>query len=255
MTHLTIPAPTTKMPPAIEHKHHFTFERETQGQTVQTQGGQQDNTDAILERIKQLEKPPNLDLREEVSIHAIRSTDILGLHNAPFTFEGKLPPFDHGVTGLHYFQHLRNVMSKVIRAKLMNDFLLESHARKQVPRGFKINKKVMAVDPSPRLKLAHYKITAQAEMDLVMATIEHYRLTIPKLEREFDEYFEEMNTLPKEERRLVILQLLHFKNTLIDERTGPLQDKIARDKAIKEDNNPQQLVARGESNQSNLPTQ
>jgi hypothetical protein len=108
----------------------------------------------------------------------------------------------------------------------------------------------MAVDPSPRLKLAHYKIIAQAEMDLVTATIEHYRLTIPKLESEFEEYFEEMNILPTEERRLVILQLLHFKNTLIDERTGPLQEKIARDKNNQEDNQPQQMVAR-ESNHNN----
>jgi hypothetical protein len=245
--------PPIKMPPPIPHNHQFTFER----QDITTKiGGPPEHTDAIINRIKQLEIPPNLDLRDEVSIHAIKSTDILGLHYAPFTLEQKLPPFDHGVTGLHYYQQLRNIMSKVIRAKIMNDFLIDSLARKQIPRGFKINKKVMAVFPTPRLKLAHYKIIAQAEMDLVLATTEHYESTIPKLEEEFNEYYEEMNTLDPEERRLVILQLLHFKNGLINERTGFLQEKIARDTMARdanEDNNPQQQVARGESNHTAPP--
>jgi hypothetical protein len=175
------------------------------------------------------------------------SEDILGLRIAPYTYEGKLPPFGHGVTAIPYFQQLRNIMSKIVRAKLQNNFLLESLAKQQVPRGFKINKKIMAVHPSAKLKVVHFKIIANAEMEIMKATIDHYLATIPLLEAEFQEVYDDLNTLPSYDRRLVILYLLHEKNMIMDERTGPLQDKLERDARERLENNTDQQEA-GPSN-------
>ena len=87
----------------------------------------------------------------------------------------------------------------------------------------------MAVDPSPRLKLEHYRIMAQAESKMMDITAEHYKSAIPKLEAEFDEFFAEMDQFKPYDRRLIILNLIHYKNKIIHDRNQPMQNKLDRD--------------------------
>jgi hypothetical protein len=100
----------------------------------------------IEERDKERQaRPPP----EEVPIHHITSRQILDVNVTPFTHEEVLPPFDHGSMALHYFQTLRQILDKCTRAQLQDQFIRDCLSKRIIPRGFKLNKKLMAVDPTP----------------------------------------------------------------------------------------------------------
>ena len=187
-------------------------------------------TDYILsEATKRLEIQNRVqEIPQEKPIHQIRSEDIMNNQITPFSQEGDLPPFDHGSPGLPYFQTLRQYLSKLTRAKLQAAHLRESIERHQVPRGMKINKKLMAVEPTPSVKLAHYKILAKAETDIMKLTIAHLEKVIPDLEQQFTQYFDEMTSLSPADRRLVVLKLIHYKNELTMEKERSNFNKMTR---------------------------
>ena len=109
---------------------------------------------------------------------------------------------------------IRSILSKYVRASLQNNHLKECLDRGQIPRGLKINKKLMAVDPTPDLRLDHLAILAKAEKKTMQAILAHYETAIPALREKFDHYFEKTVGLSPADRRLLVLKLLHYKNTL-----------------------------------------
>jgi uncharacterized protein Smg (DUF494 family) len=189
-------------------------------------------TDKILERCKQIEdRERELESRpppQEMPIHLITSRQILDVAVTPFSHEETLPSFDHGSMAVYFFTTLRQILDKCTRAQLQDQFIRQCLSRRIIPKGFKLNKKLMAVDPTPQLKLAHYQITSQAESDLMRAITDHYDTAIPRLIREFEEYFSQIKVLAPEERRLIILKLIHYKNKLSETRGQNQNHKMQR---------------------------
>jgi hypothetical protein len=137
----------------------------------------------------------------------------------PFTEEGELPPFQHGSLGLHYFQILRGVLSKHIRASIHLETLEENKRRHQIPRGLKIMKNLNAVEPTYQLKLKHMQIMGKAEIEMLESLIGHYPDTLPKLINDFTLLFDDASKeLQPVEKRLVVIKLLHYKNELVNEK-------------------------------------
>ena len=187
-------------------------------------------TDLILERTKQMEQRDREEHNKgpppQISIHDITSRNVLNTNVTPFSHEDNLPPFEHGCIAFHYFTSLRNMLDKCVRADLQRQFVKECLARRIIPRGFKLNKKIMAVEPSPQLKLAHYRICIEAEIKMMEAVVTHYTTAVPKLTQEFDEYFTEIKLLEPTGRRLTILWLVKFKNELVSTRRKIQQQKL-----------------------------
>jgi hypothetical protein len=189
--------------------------------------------DLILQRAREIgqnQRENNLQTTTpEVEIHDITSQQILSTEITPFSHEGELPHFEHGCIALHYFTNLRSTLDKCTRAQIQNTFIKECLSKRIIPKGFKINKAIMAVDPSPKLRLSHYQITTEAETLLMKAVIEHYTRAIPKLISEFTEYFEEITKMiTPPDRRLLVLKLIHYKNDIIESRTKNQAQKMER---------------------------
>jgi hypothetical protein len=92
----------------------------------------------------------------------------------------------------------------------------------------KISKRMMTVDPTPKLKLQYIQIFASAEKHLMETTIQHYQTEIPRLHQEFDKYFKETSLLTPTDRRLLVLKLIHYKNQTIEERQPFQTEKLNR---------------------------
>jgi hypothetical protein len=184
-------------------------------------------TQALLARVvitQNQQDEPN----ETIDINNVRSEHLLLTEMTPFTEEGELPPFQHGSLGLHYFQILRGVLSKHIRAAIHLETLEENQRRHQIPRGLKINKNLNAVDPTYQLKLKHMQIMGKAEIEMLISLIEHYHTIIPKLMADFTTLFNDASTLLNPvDKRLVVIKLLHYKNELISERKTVASRKLA----------------------------
>ena len=129
----------------------------------------------------------------------------------------------------HYFTTLRKILDKCTRAQIQNAFVTECIQKHIIPKGFKLSKAIFAVDPSPKLMLAHYKITTQAETLLMQAVVEHYTTAIPKLIQEFTEYYDEIvGQISAPDKRLLILKLIHYKNEVVEEKRQIQAQKMDR---------------------------
>jgi hypothetical protein len=146
----------------------------------------------------------------------------------PFTDEDNLPPFEHGSRGLSYFQVLRTLLSKNIRATIHLQTLKEHNRRHQIPKGLRIIKSLNAVEPTHQLKIEYMQILGQAENQMMSTLIQHYNNALPKIEEEFRALFTQAsNSLTPFDRRLMVIKLAHFKNDLIEERTSTAQNKMS----------------------------
>ena len=164
----------------------------------------------------------------------IRSDDLLQDEVIPFTDEQNLPPFEHGSKAVSYFNVLRGLLSKTIRATIHLQSLTENKRRHQIPRGLKINKPLNAVEASHTLKIQMMQILGEAENKILESLIEHYQIIIPKLEGEFKELYNiATNTLSPLDKRLVVIKLAHFRNELVQERR-----KITTNKQTANQQNP-----------------
>ena len=93
----------------------------------------------------------------------------------------------------------------------------------------RITKTINAVEPSHTLKIQYMQILGNAESELMKCLMDHYEVTIPKLEEEFTKLFDTASqTLPPVEKRLVVVKLLHFRNDLIKDRRQTATNKINR---------------------------
>ena len=199
-----------------------------QGEEQQRNNLYQDLTrQALLNRVEALNiQPPNPN--ETIDINRVRSDHLLLADIIPFTDEGELPPFQHGSLGLHYFQILRGVLSKHIRAAIHLEVLEENDRRHQIPRGLQINKNLNAVEPTYKLKLQHMQIMGKAEISMLHALIKHYQEILPKLMDDFTTLFNRCSVeLEPVQKRLVVIKLLHYKNDLINEKKNTAFKKLS----------------------------
>ena len=68
---------------------------------------------------------------------------------------------------------------------------------------------------TPQLKLALLKILGKDKHKLCNAIITHYELLIPKLEEEFHEIYNNITGVNVDEKRLIALKIIHYKNTFM----------------------------------------
>ena len=168
---LTVP------PPILGTQHQFSFAKNVGTSASDTGINYNPPSDVdpnkavmnlILEHTKALEERQNvqeaIEEPKEVEIQDMKSEHILMSANTPFIRETALPPFENGSAALHYYITLRGIVDKCIRAKLSTQFIEECLTKRVIPRGFRINKQPMAVNPSPQLKLDYYRISANAAL-------------------------------------------------------------------------------------------
>jgi hypothetical protein len=86
-----------------------------------------DITQHLLNRAEQTKPPEPETMQDEVDIRSIESEDFLRCTMTPFTMEGTLPRFDHGCIAFGYFQTLRQILDKSIRARLHQRHLISSY--------------------------------------------------------------------------------------------------------------------------------
>jgi hypothetical protein len=236
-------------PPPLRSQYQFSFQQHGHGLSVSESGLPTNTpidaqtidankwiTDLIIQRTKEIDNQKDREVESrptEMEIHLIKSDEIMNINITPFTHEGELPNFEHGSIANHYFTNLRTILGKCTRAQIQSSFVKECLSRKIIPKGFKLNKPLMAVDPSPKLRLAHYKITTQAETQLMQAVVEHHITAIPKLMNEFTEYFDEVvQLISATDRRLLVLRLIKYKNGIIEEKAESQGKKMQRDTNI-----------------------
>ena len=87
----------------------------------------------------------------------------------------------------------------------------------QVPPGLQIKKHLEVIDCTPHLKLQAMEILGEAENKhcQVEAILNHYLQLIPKTERDFHDIYNKMRGVNQEERQLISLKLIHYKNGLL----------------------------------------
>jgi hypothetical protein len=142
--------------------------------------------------------------------------------------EAELPNFDHGSPAHGYFTILRKILDKSVRATLHQKHLSTSYQMRQIPKGMKIMKNLTTIQPTPKLELQHMQILARAEREMMQITLKHYEQAIPKLNRDFQEYFDETADLEPVDRRLIVLRLLHFKNQIVQKKAEEHERKLFR---------------------------
>jgi hypothetical protein len=121
--------------------------------------------------ITEEETTPNTE--DVMDINDVRSMHLLRTTMTPFTREDELPQFEHGSEALYYFQILRTLISKFIRATIYRETLAEHKKKQQIPRGLRINKMLNAVEPSTHLKLRYMQIMGAAVNSLLESLICH----------------------------------------------------------------------------------
>jgi hypothetical protein len=198
----------------------FTAQKETSFYT--------DITQHLLNRTEQTKPPEPETTQDEVDIRSIQSEDILRCTITPFTLETDLPRFDHGCIAFGYFQTLRKILDKSIKARLHQRHLISSFQLRQIPKGMKIIKNISTIEPTPKIKMQHMQILARAEKEMMEISLKHYETAIPKLEKDFEEYFLETAQMAPVDRRLIVLQLLHYKNKLIESKMFSQDNKLDR---------------------------
>jgi hypothetical protein len=224
-------------PPNISGKpHQFSFAKENSQSDSGLASHSHEPTDPntlltemILQRTKEIKRNrenDSYDPPKEVEIHNIDSDEILNLTATPFTHEECLPNIEHGSVAYYYFQTLQKILNKCIRAQHQNEFIKECLQKKIIPRGFKLNKSLQAVEPSLKLNLDYYKISAKAETEMMIDVTHHYVDAVPKLAAQFKEFYGEIKTLGATDKRLVILKLIHLKNVEIADLLKKQTQKI-----------------------------
>jgi hypothetical protein len=102
------------------------------------------------------------------------------------------------------------------------------------------------------------QIMGEAENKLLTSLIEHYERVVPKLQREFNElYSNAADTLSPLDKRLLVIQLAHFKNELVKEKIQPpikkpvntQQDPNEQGRQVTRGNPPNRNQNRGQNQQ------
>ncbi len=117
--------------------------------------------------------------------------------------------------------------------------MIDSMMSDQTPPGLRIHKNLEVINSSPLLKLKALQIFSEAEGKLITAILEHYDTVIPKLEKEIKGIYDKMAGITKDEKKLITLKLIAYKNELIREYRERSEKKgnKATEKRI-EDSNP-----------------
>ena len=163
-----------------------------------------------------------------IPVERITSDTVLEFHIYPFEVEPELPNFCNGTVALQYFRVLRDVVWKWTRAKGHNKTLTDSRSSDTIPPGLKLNKNLEVIEMTSALKLKTLKILGKAEGKLCDAIIEHYSELIPVLEAEFNDIYNNMEGVTTDEKRLIALKLIHYKNTLMRAQREKMEAKMRK---------------------------
>lgn len=153
-----------------------------------------------------------------IPIDRISSKVLLEYKVHPYTEEEDLPNFYNATAALHNFRVMRDLMYSWTRAKHHQQTLRESLLSDQVPPGLRIKKNLEVIECTPHLKLQALQILGDAEIQLTRAILQHYDQLIPKIENDFHQIYNNMKGVNKEEKRLLSLKLVHYKNVLVKQQ-------------------------------------
>ncbi len=141
-----------------------------------------------------------------------------------FNDEGELPNFVYATNALQYFRVLRDLLYSWTRSQSHLRNLNDASNSDMTPSGLKIRKNLEVVECTPHLRLQALQIFSDAETKLMQAMTTHYKEIIPKIEKDFKQIQKGMTRINDDERQLILMKLLHYKNDLIrqhrDRREG-----------------------------------
>ncbi len=152
---------------------------------------------------------------EPTPIKEITVKQLLDFQITKFEEEEDLPNFIHTTDALQYFRVLREMMFDWARAKSHQKNMIDSMMSDQTPPGLRIHKNLEVINSSPLLKLKALQIFSEAEGKLINAILEHYDMTIPKLEKDIKSIYDKMTGITRDEKTLIYLKLIAYKNELI----------------------------------------
>ncbi len=182
----------------------------------------------LPEHLKTAKKTTDDPFEEEPVVSTeITINHLLKYKIQPFTDESELPTFIHATKALQYFRVLRDQSFNIVRSKHHLKTLLDSKTSDQTPPGLRLKKNLEVIEGTPFLKLQALQIMSEAETKLAKVITEHYKQSIPKIEKEFIDIFESMKRITMDEKSLINMKLLHYNNELIR------QQKDKRDKKTK----------------------
>ncbi len=175
---------------------------------------------------------------ENIAGEEIEGKHILKYKIYHFPKEGDLPPFVHSTQALQYFRVLRDMIFDNVRAKHHEKEIKDSRLSDQAPPGMRIRKNIEVVGSTPLLRLQALQIYSEAETKMTKVIQEHYKVNIPKMEKEFMEIFKSMKRITVEEKVLINMKLLHYKNELMRAHKERGNKKGKPEPAAKNDETP-----------------
>ncbi len=152
---------------------------------------------------------------DETPIKNIKYEDLIKFQITKFEEEEDLPNFVHTTSALQFFRVLRELTFDWVRAKSHQKNMLDSMMSDQTPPGLRIHKSLEVISSSPQLKLKALQIFSVAEGKLIEAILEHYDIIIPKLEADINNIYTSMVGITEDEKTLIVLKLVAYKNELI----------------------------------------
>ena len=182
------------------------------------------NTSTLLQTLLDEEEGP-----KDIPIHQLTSDHILTKDITPYSKENDLPPFRYSSRALHYYQVLRTILSKYIRSSEHLKYIKTGLENQTIPRGLRLNKPIQVIEPTSEFRLKMLEIFGRAEKDMIKNIVAHYEISIPKIRAEFDLLWRRLNRITEEEKTLITLKLIHYKNDLIKTKQTRTTVKTRRD--------------------------
>lgn len=165
----------------------------------------------------------------QLEINQVKSSHILNAELTPFYNEENLDRFAANTYPLYKFQILRTIISKITRAEFHLKYLLDTKKEGLIPRGLKVAKPIQVIDPDTEFQLKKLQLYGDFESDLRNSIITHYQNLIPKLTTEFEKLWTDHSGLTTNERELLCIKLVHYKNEILNEKQSNIRQKQTRD--------------------------
>ena len=145
----------------------------------------------------------------------VTSKNLLEFKITPYHEEEELPNFFNATNALHYFRVLRDMIFNWTKSKAHEKTLRDSLISDTTPPGLRIKKNLEVIQCSPQLKLKALQILGSAENRLVRAILVHYEQIIPDIEASIQEIYDGMMGVNPDEKRLIHLKLVAYKNSIM----------------------------------------
>lgn len=165
-----------------------------------------------------------------LTVDAVTSEIILQIQPTPFIQEETLELFRPNTYPLQKFIILRNLLGKIVRTHYHIINLEDNLQQGTVPPAMRANRETQVIDPDTSYQLSMLQINGEYEEKILQTTLTHYRRLKPKLVNDFSNLWDNKAGVNEKENKLIRLKLIHYKNTMIKEKT----EAIDRRKNIRE---------------------